>query len=167
MRYFKKALNIPVVILPVRGRVHDHDLLAGDEYAQYVPMYLYEVDANGNPLPAKAVLPPQSVPAPTRAIEVTHVSYPTRPPPPPELQKAWEARRPVLNKAPGFSMEDALARAAAETVPLPSESPPASAVVEAAPAVESLPVEKPATMEEQVAPKRKRGRPRKNPLPTA
>lgn len=166
MRYFKKALNLPVVILPVRGRVHDHDLLAGDEYAQYVPMYLYEVDANGNPLPAKTVLPPQSVPAPTREIEVTHVSYPTRPPPPPELQKAWEARRPVLNKAPGFSMEDALARATAETVPLPSESPPVSAAVEAAPAVESPPAEKPATMEEQVAPKRKRGRPRKNPLPT-
>lgn len=164
MRYFKKLSNIPVVILPGRGRVHDHDLLAGDEYAQYVPVYLYETDANGHPIPASTVLPPPQPVLPAYKAPVTHVSYPTRPPPPPELQKAWEARQPVLSKAPGFSMEDALALAAQQTVPLPSESP-VTAAVEAAPAVESPPAEKPATMEEQVVPKRKRGRPRKNPLP--
>lgn len=164
MRYFKKVLSVPVVILRECGRVHDHDILKGDGYAQYVPFYLYEVDENGAALPAPLTYTPAPEVLTTRKVEVTHVSYPTRPPPPPELQKAWEARKPVLTQAPALSLEDELARAASETVPLPSESPAIAA--DEAPPAESQVAANPATMVEQAPPKRKRGRPRKNPLPT-
>lgn len=162
MRYFKKLVALPIVILPGRGRVYDTDLLVGDEYAQYVPLYLYETDERGWPLSANLSPPP---PAPVEAHTVphapahTHVSSPVRPPPPPELAKAWEERHKAIAtalKSPAGlnSLEDALAVAQRETVPVTEPEPPK---------VPQPQIE--ATMAPTDPPKRKRGRPRKHPLP--
>lgn len=152
MRYFKKLHNLPVVILPGRGRVFDHDILEGAEYAQFVPMFLYEVDVQGNALPVTSTATTKPEPVPVSRVEVTHVTYPPRPAPPPALAKAWEERKPVSSTAGLQSMDDALAIALQQTVPLPEEAP--------APA-ESPEPEIAATMEASEPPKKKRGRPRK------
>lgn len=153
MRYFKKLLNIPVVILPECGRVHDVDLLQGEEYAKYVPFYLYETDANGRALSSEFNTAPVTV-KPVSPPPATHVSSPIRPAPPPALQQAWENRRPTQP----LGLADALATALSQTVPLPEETP------KPAPA-DSPKTENTATMEarSEESPKRKRGRPRKMP----
>lgn len=160
MRYFKKLLNLPVVILPGRGRVFDYDILEGAEYAQFVPLYLYEVDEKGFALATRSTseVLPQTEPVPVSKIEVTHVSYPARPAPPPALAQAWEARKPVPSTAGLQSMDDALTLALRQTVPLPEEAPVASE----SPAPPIM-----ATMEESAPSPKKRGRPRKNPAPPA
>ena len=178
MRYFKKLINIPIVILPGRGRVYDTDLLVGDEFAQFVPMFLYECDANGWPLPAKPQPTPEEVarmvpPPPPARVPLdapTHVPAPARPPVPPALAQAWEERRQQISTPAGLnSLADALALAEKQTIPLeppPPEPPPEAPPAEAAPAVaESPKPEIPTTMAPEVPPKRKRGRPRKHPLP--
>lgn len=161
MSYYRKNASMPTLILPGIGRVYDVDIVQGD-YAQYVPHYLYEVDVNGNPLPRTPPPPQPTAPAvapeaPTSGVPVTHTAYPTRPPPPPELAKAWEERRTVSTPRATVSMEDALALAAAQTVPLPEETPAVLEASTGSPAQEIA-----GTMEQPVEPpKRKRGRPRK------
>jgi hypothetical protein len=141
-RRFRKNPHVDIVIIPGHGRVYDIDILEGDHYGDYAPHLLSEV---GVPAPAP-------VRTPVRAA----------------------AANPVLH--------DALAIAARETVPV--EEPPRSPQVitpemaifanallsESQPETNSANSAPVATMVEGQAPatpeKRKRGRPRKVPLPT-
>ena len=43
MRRFKKNSAVRIVVVPPHGRVHEGDILEGDEYAAYAPMYLTEI----------------------------------------------------------------------------------------------------------------------------
>lgn len=61
MRRFKKNNAVRIVIVPPHGRVHEGDVLEGDEYAAYAPMYLTEILPDGS-----VVIPPAvEVPAET------------------------------------------------------------------------------------------------------
>jgi hypothetical protein len=130
MRRFRKKKHLSIVIIPPHGRVYDHDILVGDQYAQYAPFMLEE-------LPEEGPVPPLAEPEETGTFK-------PRPNP----------------------LDGELAKAAAETVPVPVEEqlppPPDEIFVpeladSAAPSetatVEAAPVDEP--------PKKKRGRPRK------
>lgn len=61
-RRFRKNPRIVIVIVPGHGRVHDVDILVGDQYAQYAPHLLHEVGvAEPTPVfpsvPAAAAVP--------------------------------------------------------------------------------------------------------------
>lgn len=45
VRRFRKNPHLPVVIVPGHGRVHDVDILEGDQYQHYAPHLLHEIGA--------------------------------------------------------------------------------------------------------------------------
>lgn len=65
IRRFRKNPHLPVVIVPGHGRVHDVDILEGDQYQHFSPHLLHEIGA----VEVKPVY--QSVPA-AAAIQVIH-----------------------------------------------------------------------------------------------
>lgn len=65
VRRFRKNPHLPVVIVPGHGRVHDVDILEGDQYQHFAPHLLHEIGV--------AEVPPvfQSVPA-AAAVPALH-----------------------------------------------------------------------------------------------
>lgn len=118
MRYFKKLVSLPIVILPERGRVYDTDLLGGDEYAKYVPLYLYETDARGWPIQKSGQ---GASPTPVNHVQPTQPPVPDRMVRPTDgpTQAVAEPERPSVVSA----LEAELERARRETVPLEEPTP--------------------------------------------
>jgi len=141
-RRFKKNPEVPIVIVPGHGRVHDVDVLEGDEYARYAPFLLREIDASAAASPTQPEAPPEPPQAPAvnsllqaavqRAAEDT-VPVPAEPSPPSPPPSADHQEAPAGTEEPDSETAEA----------------PVATMVDEAPAAETAPV------------KRKPGRPRK------
>lgn len=184
-RKFKKNASLPILILPGYGRVHDVDVLEGEEFARFVPHYLYEITDPNAKYPVEAVAAQLSeVPV---ALQVTSsktvVRAAVQPPPPPAapaiteqtpqpsnslLLDVLDAENAKLQLQAEEALKSAEAAKEAEKTADAEKKPQKKAkTAKKAPAKRKKAAAKrtsgDATGEQPV--KRKRGRPRKNPLP--
>ena len=181
VRRFRKNPHLPVVIVPGHGRVHDVDILEGDQYQHFAPHLLHEIGVAETPpvfqsVPAAAAIPAIHDALAIAARETVPVEEPapvTADPAPPAAEEApapVETPKRVHNwagpkRAKPATMEDAILEQQMTTpnalaVFLPTETPPAPPQPEtdsAKPALND-------TMAEAAPPapvKNKGGRPRK------
>jgi len=96
VRRFRKNPHLPVVIVPGHGRVHDVDILEGDQYQHFAPHLLHEIGVAEKPpvfqsVPAAAAIPAIHDALAIAARETVPVEEPapvTADPAPPAVEEA-------------------------------------------------------------------------------
>lgn len=112
IRRFRKNPHLPVVIVPGHGRVHDVDILEGDQYQHFAPHLLHEIGAvEVKPIyqsvPAAAAVPAIHDALAIAARETVPVEDPT--PAAADPVQPPEPSAPPVDPSPAhLTMEDAI-----------------------------------------------------------